>query len=153
MRCLELKIPPVLLVILSALLMWLSQPYFPLYPLSFTMRITVFLLMLATGFVIALIGVLAFKKAQTTVNPIKPETSSALVNIGIYKITRNPMYVGMALALIGWAFFLGNPISLVFVVAFVLYMTYFQIKPEEKMLTKLFQQQYIDYCKQVKRWI
>ncbi|WP_241242405.1 isoprenylcysteine carboxylmethyltransferase family protein [Thalassotalea sp. G2M2-11] len=133
--------------------MWASSTFLPLVPLNDLLSLSIFILLVTIGAVLTIVGVVAFKRAQTTVNPIKPETSSVLVNTGIYRLTRNPMYVGMALTLTGWAFFLHNPLSLIFVVAFIVYMTYFQIKPEEKMLKALFKQQYVEYCAKVKRWI
>jgi protein-S-isoprenylcysteine O-methyltransferase Ste14 len=50
-------------------------------------------------------GIVSFRKAVTTVYPLKPDMTLSLVTTGIYKITRNPMYLGSLLLLIGWAFF------------------------------------------------
>ncbi len=153
MRHLELKIPPLFLVIIFAILMWLSHLYLPQFIFNDTLRFSLLAIFLILGITIVLLGVWTFKQAQTTINPTKPDTSSSLVNIGIYKVTRNPMYVGMASALIGWACWLNSLWSLAFVVVFILYITYFQIKPEERVLSQLFKQEYIDYCAKVNRWL
>ncbi len=153
MHFFELKIPPLLLMFIFALLIWLSSPLLPQSQLTFPVRLAVLVLCLGGGLLVTFLGALAFNRAQTTVNPVKPETSSSLVDSGIYRITRNPMYVGMTLALAGWALFLNSPISLIFTLLFSVYLTFFQIKPEERMLRKLFQQEYINYCAKVKRWL
>jgi protein-S-isoprenylcysteine O-methyltransferase Ste14 len=153
MTKLELKIPPLLLVLIFATLMWLLPLFNQTIFINENITIALFLFFEVSGLVIILIGALAFKKAQTTVNPTKPETSSSLVKTGIYTITRNPMYLGMVTCLIGWGIYLGNPNSLFFIIGFILYMNQFQIKPEEKMLTTIFKQEFIDYRASVRRWI
>lgn len=153
MSQLELKIPPLLLVVIFAVLMWFTTPYVIRLDMSASLSMALLIAFITLGVMTILLGALAFKKAQTTVNPTKPETSSALVRDGVYRFTRNPMYVGMALILIGWACFLKTPTAIVFVMAFVFYMNRFQIEPEEKMLTKIFPQEYSQYCEKVRRWI
>jgi len=153
MQSLELKIPPLALVIIVALLMWLSSPYLISIALSEHVRLVLLVSFALLGSIIIGIGALAFKQAQTTVNPTKPETSSSLVNIGIFSVTRNPMYVGMVAWLIGWLCFLASPLTICFIFGFILYMNRFQIIPEERILTTLFKQDYIDYCAQVRRWL
>lgn len=153
MKQLELKVPPLLLVLVFAILMWLSHSYFQLALLPKETSLALFILFELFGLVIILSGALAFKLAQTTVNPTKPETTSSLVKSGIYKITRNPMYLGMASCLIGWGMHLSNPNSVFFIIGFIIYINQFQIKPEEKMLSKIFKQDFIDYCASVRRWI
>jgi protein-S-isoprenylcysteine O-methyltransferase Ste14 len=153
MNKLELKIPPLLLVIIFATLMWIFHSFFEKTLFSENIAITLLFLFEISGLVIILMGVLAFKKLQTTVNPTTPEATSSLVKTGIYTITRNPMYVGMLCCLIGWGLYLGNPNSVIFIIGFILYINRFQIKPEEKMLINMFGQEFIDYCASVRRWI
>ncbi len=153
MARLALKIPPLLLVIIFALLMWLSHHYLPVISLTLGWRVGLFFIFTFIAILLIALGALAFRQAQTTVNPTKPETSSALVNNGIYQYTRNPMYVGMAAVLIGWSCFLASPLTLVFVIGFVFYLNQFQIKPEEKALVKIFNDEYLNYCQQVRRWL
>ncbi len=105
------------------------------------------------GALISILGVVAFKRARTTVNPMKPESSSSLVVAGIYRLTRNPMYLGFLLILLGWAAYLSNALSVLAIPAFVLYMTVFQIRPEERALDSLFGPEFAAYKARVRRWI
>jgi protein-S-isoprenylcysteine O-methyltransferase Ste14 len=153
MKTLELKIPPLALMLIIALFMWLSAPYFPSIVLAEPTRFGIFIATILLAIILILSGAYCFKKANTTVNPTKPESSSTLVTYGIYQYTRNPMYVGFACVLVGWAFFLTSPYLLIWLLVFIAYMNSFQIKPEESMLTSLFSQDFIDYKKQVRRWL
>jgi protein-S-isoprenylcysteine O-methyltransferase Ste14 len=94
-----------------------------------------------------------FRRAKTTINPMKAGNASSLVTGGVYRFTRNPMYFGMVLVLIGWVTFLSSPITLIFVPLFVLYINRFQIIPEERVLTWLFGAEYAEYKNQVRRWV
>jgi len=90
---------------------------------------------------------------ETTVNPMRPDSTSSLVVSGIYKYTRNPMYLGFLLVLVGWAIFLSNLAAFALLPAFVVYMNHFQIGPEERALGSLFAQEYQAYHARVRRWI
>jgi protein-S-isoprenylcysteine O-methyltransferase Ste14 len=153
MPSLELKIPPPIVTLLFALVMWLvarhTMPFF-LQPQLKWSFIAVFVL-LGLSFDIA--GLLAFRSKQTTINPLHPEKSSSLVSHGIYRITRNPMYVGMACFLSAWALFLDSPMTFLGVPLFMLYISRFQIVPEEKILTGLFGETFTHYQTQVRRWL
>ncbi|MBG6289848.1 isoprenylcysteine carboxylmethyltransferase family protein [Pseudomonas nitroreducens] len=105
------------------------------------------------GAAVCLAGVLSFRLARTAVNPLRPETASALVSSGIYGHTRNPMYLGFAIALVAWAFYLASPVALLGVVGFVLYMNRFQIGPEEQALASLFGEAFAAYRTRVRRWL
>ena len=107
----------------------------------------------AGGVLVALLGIVSFRRAKTTVNPLSPETASALVTSGIYQRTRNPMYLGMLLVLLGWAVFLANVLTVVFPVAFVVLMNRLQIVPEERALTARFGPTFTDYQSKVRRWL
>ncbi|MGB0908573.1 MAG: methyltransferase family protein [Maricaulaceae bacterium] len=96
---------------------------------------------------------LQFRKAKTTVNPFTPKKSSTLVVGGLYNFTRNPMYLAMASALAGLGIVLWQPVNILLFAAFIIYMTAFQIKPEEAALRDLFGDEYAKYCKAVRRWI
>ena len=98
-------------------------------------------------------GLISFRIGKTTVNPLRPETSSKLIITGIYKITRNPMYLGMAIILTGWAVYLSNLILLVWVGVFIAYITRFQIQPEERALDKLFGEEFASYKQSARRWL
>ena len=153
MRALENKIPPPVVTALFGLLMWLAARYVPGLDLAHSVRVLVALLVVAVGVCFSVAGVLSFRQAQTTVNPLKPETASALVRSGIYQYSRNPMYVGFALLLMAWACYLASPFALFGVLGFVLYMNRFQIRPEERALITLFGSEYSAYQTQVRRWL
>lgn len=153
MPSLELKIPPPLVALLSAAGMWsIAQHTFP-YFLSPAMRWSLVAIYALLGTAFSLGGVLAFRRGKTTIHPMHPENSSALVTYGIYRLTRNPMYCGMAALLLAWAAYLQSPLSVAGVAAFVLYITQFQIKPEERVLEKLFGEEFRRYASQVRRWL
>jgi protein-S-isoprenylcysteine O-methyltransferase Ste14 len=104
------------------------------------------------GVAVAIGGVVSFHRAKTTVNPLKPETSAALVSTGVYSFSRNPMYLGMALVLFAWSVYLSSIWSLAGPVLFALYITRFQIVPEERVLDALFGASFADYKRRVRRW-
>ncbi len=133
--------------------MWLlSQAGAPLV-VDDMVRYGVAAVLVATGLGFDVLGLLAFRAARTTVNPLHPEKASALVSAGVYRVTRNPMYVGMLCLLLAWAAFLATPAVLVGPLLFVLYITRFQIIPEERILRERFGEPYVEYMKQVRRWI
>lgn len=150
---LEKRIPPLLLVLTFGAVMWGVAALTP--PLgadeAFFDIIAGAIFILGTLFPVA--GVVAFRRASTTVDPRTPEASSALVISGIYRYTRNPMYVGFALWLLAWSVFLGSAWALLGVVGFVWYMNHYQITPEEKALRELFGDAFRDYERRVRRWI
>lgn len=118
-----------------------------------TLNFKLFVLAVLLGVAIALAGVTSFRKASTTVNPLKPETATCLVTSGIFQYTRNPMYLGMAVVILGWAVLLSSWLSLLGVAAFMLFIERFQIKPEEAALIECFGEQFTQYKKNVRRWL
>jgi protein-S-isoprenylcysteine O-methyltransferase Ste14 len=98
-------------------------------------------------------GAASFRRARTTVNPLKPESASSLVASGVYRVSRNPMYVGLCLVLLGWAVMLSNVLAYAIVPVFVLYMNRFQIGPEEAALERVFGADYVAYRARVRRWL
>lgn len=127
--------------------------YTPNLNIPFSLRVIIALLIIALGAGFALSGAKAFRSANTTINPLKPETSTTLVTTGIYQCSRNPMYVGFALFLLGLAVFLGAPAALLGVFGFVFYIDRFQILPEERALQELFGEDFTYYRTQVRRWL
>lgn len=152
-RFLELRIPPVVLVILLAILMWAGVAYLPQANVQIPFQSFVGWIMGLGGLVACALGVLEFKRARTTVNPVNPRSSSALVKSGIYCRTRNPMYLGFLLILMGLAILTANLVAFLSLPAFVLYINQFQIKPEERALTSIFGSEFRAYCSSVRRWI
>lgn len=153
MNALELKIPPIVQVFIVAGLMWALEGLLPGLGFVFPASLVVALGLATAGVVVALLGVLEFRSAGTTVDPRIPEQSASLVVGGVYRISRNPMYVGFLLVLTGWAVFLGNIASLLLLPAFVLYMNRFQIAPEERFMREKFGEAYRQYEAAVRRWL
>jgi protein-S-isoprenylcysteine O-methyltransferase Ste14 len=153
MQALELKIPPLLIVLLVAVAMWFARRYAPGLDLDIPGRPAVGVALIFVGIALALAGVFAFRKANTTVNPTKPEATSRVVATGVYRFTRNPMYLGMLVGLVGCAVLLANAICFLLLPLFVLYMNRFQISPEERALSEHFGAEYATYLQSVRRWL
>ena len=152
MQTLEKIIPPPLVAGIIGLAMWGLSPAQPGQAVSLFVQIATFTAALL-GVIFGILGAMAFRQAKTTANPMKPEMASTLVDSGIYRVSRNPMYLGMVLLLLAWAIYLASALSLLGVVAYVLYMTRFQIIPEEEAMEKLFGQEYMVYKAKVRRWL
>ena len=149
---LELKVPPAAVTLLFALAMWGVSKFIPTIELPLdTLIFQPFLVLASAAFGIS--GVLAFKKAGTTVHPMTPEKSRTLVVEGVFRLTRNPMYLALFLLLLALAFALSNPASFVLACLFIPYMNRFQIVPEERAMEKLFGEQFGRYREEVRRWI
>ena len=153
MNSLELKVPPVAQVVITAAVMYGVSRIMPSLQFYFEGTNTLAIGLSVIGLGSGIMGVAQFKKAQTTVNPHTPEKSTNLVTSGIYQYTRNPMYLGLVLILLGWAFYLSHFLPFVLVPVFMVYMKRFQIQPEERMMTQKFGKAYQDYLIKVRRWI
>lgn len=153
MNALELKVPPPVVALVLALAMWAVSRLTLTFEVDASLRIAVAISIALIGGAFSAAGITAFRRAQTTLNPMKPETASSLVTSGIYRVTRNPMYVGLLFVLVGWAAFLCAPWALAGPVVFVAYMTRFQIAPEEKALMSAFGEAYASYNARVRRWL
>jgi len=153
MHVLELKVPPVAVVLVTAGFMWLAAWAVPALEFRFPARDLVAVSLALAGAVTSALGVISFGRARTTVNPMKPESSSSLVTSGIYRLTRNPMYLGFLLVLLGWAVFLSSILAFLFLPAFIVYMNHFQIEPEERALATLFGEAFAAYKARARRWL
>ena len=150
----HLKIPPPIVALIGILLIFLSKDYILILYLHPHLQNTLSLLFLIIGFVIIFLATKEFKKSETTVNPMKPETSTKLVTSGIFKYTRNPMYLGLASILLASCFYFSSLLGIiVYVPLFIFYITVFQIIPEEESMKTIFNDEYLDYCSKVRRWI
>ncbi len=143
---LEYRVPPPVVALLVALLMWLAtgRQWQWAWPVG---------LCWAVGLAIDASGLWAFWRQRTTINPLHPERASALVERGIYRHTRNPMYLGLLCLLLGWTLALGQWAALLGPLVFVVYITRFQIVPEERVLLAHFGAAYDDYRQRVRRWL
>lgn len=153
MRYLELRFPPPLVGITIAAAMWVIASLPPIWPPPSFVRLSAGVILLVVGIAIGLSAVISFRRAQTTVNPLKPETSTSLVSSGIFARTRNPMYLGMLIGLLAWAVYLPSALALLGPAAFAFYITRFQIIPEERVLHSLFGSEFSKYSQRVRRWL
>lgn len=150
---LERRIPPPLVVAICAAIMWYLARQSPLLEIPLILHWMTIIGFAATGAITLLVATAAFRRAQTTVNPHKPGAASALVVDGIYRYTRNPMYLGMLFLLLAWAVYLKSPAALMGVTLYWLYMYRYQILPEEQALTARFGDDYEAYMLRVRRWL
>lgn len=153
MSWLELRIPPLALLlgyaaVALAMAQWLPRLHIALPGAQFLA-----VALALAGAAVAVLGVIAFRRADTTVNPTHPGSSRALVASGIYKFSRNPMYLGFALLLLAIATWLSHVLALALVPAFVVYLNRFQIEPEERALKAKFGEDFAAYMQAVRRWI
>lgn len=152
MKALELKIPPPVVGLLVASAMWGVARALPaVLAVKDPEFAAAIVALIGVSFDIA--GIVSFYLAKTTINPLRPHKTTALVSTGIYRVTRNPMYVGLLFLLIAWAIYLSSAWALFGPLAFVLYMNRFQIGPEEKVLAALFGDEFTEYKKKVRRWL
>lgn len=152
-RWLELKVPPPVVALLLGLAAWWVAPLGPAIAWPETLRQGLAGLLLATGVALDFSGLLAFVRRHTTISPLSPRKSRALVTGGVYRFTRNPMYLGLACLLGAWALWLAALVPWAAPGLFVLYITRFQIRPEEQVLTDVFGTSYTDYTRRVRRWL
>lgn len=148
-----LRIPPLLQFFICAVVGWAASQALESLAFSWTLLLPIGVALVGTGIAIGVVAVGAFARASTTVNPIDPNKAETLVTTGIFRVSRNPMYLGMLLVLIGGAFLLSNLSALIGPALFVAAMTELQIKPEEQVLQSKFGDTYRVYSAQTRRWI
>jgi protein-S-isoprenylcysteine O-methyltransferase Ste14 len=153
MRTLELKIPPVVVLLLLGAVMYATARLAPAFGFVLPANRIIAAGLAALGACIAILGVISFRRAGTTVNPLQPEAASQLVVSGVYRWTRNPMYLGMLLVLLGWGVLLVNALAFLFAAAFIPLMHRLQIGPEERILAATFGSAFTAYQSAVRRWL
>lgn len=153
MNFLDNRIPPPLVALVLAGGMWGLAQVAPALGLEFAIRAPLAVAIALMGAAFDFSGLHAFLRKKTTVNPLKPERASALVTGGVYRFTRNPMYVGMLLFLLAWSVYLDCLPAFIGPVLFVLYMNRFQIGPEERVLREKFGAPFEAYLSTVRRWL
>ena len=153
MKKLENKIPPPALVLFIALAMWgAAKLQTPIY-LESVLRIGLLAALILNALVFGLGGIIAFRLAKTTINPVQITQASRVVTGGVYRITRNPMYAGLTALLTTWAVWLAVTWTLLGPVVFAVFTHRFQILPEERVMSAKFGKEYDDYRKRVRRWL
>lgn len=153
MDAFELKVPPPVVMGIIAVGMWLTAAVLPGAGRGFPGRGALAACLALVGVATAAAGVRAFVRHGTTPNPMAPEEASALVRDGVYRFTRNPMYLGLAIILIGWGIWLGSWWAVVLIPVYVGWVTRFQVIPEERVLRARFGGDYEEYTAKVRRWI
>lgn len=153
MQFLELRIPPIAQVLILAAAMLALATTFPEMVVPIPSSPILAAGLLGTGSIIALLGVLEFLKARTTTDPRYPHQTESMVMCGVYRFSRNPMYLGFLLMLSGWACYLMNALPFLLLPLFVFYMNRFQIQPEERHLQQNFGAEFSAYAARVRRWI
>jgi len=149
----NLKIPPALTFAVAAFLMWVLDQYLLWGLVNFSSPDWLVYVLGISGVIAGFLGVAQFASNKTTVNPHTPQKANKLVQNGVCKISRNPMYMGLLIILIAFGIKMGNGISFVILPAFIWYMNTFQIMPEEEILKEKFGSEYSEYQKKVRRWI
>jgi len=153
MLSLDHKIPPPVIALICAALAWILAHLTPGLSYLVPARIPIIVLLVLIGLALDISGLMSFRKAKTTFNPLSPGRSKSIVQNGPYQFTRNPMYLGMVFNLLGLCVYFENPLTLVAVVVFVAYITRFQIIPEERILLAKFGDSYAQYTRSVRRWL
>ena len=153
MSRLENRIPPPLVAAAFALAMWACARWLPGVSARFSGQALAAALVLVSGLGVIATAIAQFVRARTTVDPLHPDAASTLVSGGIFRLSRNPMYLGMALVLAAWALWLGNGAAALLVVGFVAWIARFQIAPEERALRAHFGDAFDAYAQRVRRWI
>ncbi len=152
MPTLKLRVPPLLVFAILALAIAGSGRWLQFWSIPLWLRSLLAVILAASGVVIAIAGVLEFRRARTTVHPMHPHRVSALVTSGVFRYSRNPMYLGMLLVLAGLAAWMAQPIGMALLPVFVIYLNRYQISAEEEAIAAHFGQSYQDYCRSVRRW-
>jgi protein-S-isoprenylcysteine O-methyltransferase Ste14 len=152
-QILEAKIPPPIVMLVMGFLAWVAARYLPALSFQFLPNRAIASALAILGLALNVYPKLVFDRAGTTINPLKPSSTTCLVTSGIYGYTRNPMYLGQSLMLLGWTMYLHNLAGLVAVPAFIIYISQFQIRPEERVLAARFPEEFAAFCKQTRRWL
>jgi protein-S-isoprenylcysteine O-methyltransferase Ste14 len=145
------KIPPPVVTLICGIIIYFSRSLFP--EITFQSINIISVLILLTGIGTLLTAASSFKKYQTTINPLQPDKATHLVVSGIFGISRNPMYLGMALILLAISVKFNMVGGIIITFIFISFITKFQIIPEEKAMKKLFADEFLHYTKQTRRWI
>ena len=133
--------------------MWVLARFSPAVTLPYPLRIAGALVLTGLGATVALAGVIAFRRAETTIHPLQPERTTALVQSGIYRYSRNPMYLGLLCVLLAWALWLAAPVALIGPLIFIVWIQHLQIRPEERALSDLFGDEFNAYRQRVRSWL
>jgi protein-S-isoprenylcysteine O-methyltransferase Ste14 len=150
---LEVKIPPPVVALVFGVTMWLASLLVASFDVPFAARLAVAVVLACIGVAFGSAAMLSFVRVRTTMDPTRPDAASSLVTGGVFRLTRNPMYLSLLLYLLAWGAYLSNWLALLLVPVFVFYINELQIKPEERALSTLFGAEYRSYAARVRRWL
>tara|TARA_B100002052_G_scaffold3064_1_gene2848 strand:+ start:182 stop:637 length:456 start_codon:yes stop_codon:yes gene_type:complete len=145
------KFPPPLVALAFGFLINYTKNIFP--KIEIKNEIIFGSLMIISGLIFIVSAIILFKKYQTTITPLNPSNATKLITVGIYKFSRNPMYLGLLLVLLGISIIINLIGGFFLIPLFILYLNLFQIIPEENAMVNLFKDEFLDYKKSVRRWI
>lgn len=147
----QTKIPPPIVTLIFGLAIYFSRELFPVFEFKHSNLMALIFLFL--GLFLLFSAANLFKKNKTTINPINPMQASVLVTKGVFKVSRNPMYLGMALILCSVAIIFNIIGGIFLVILFCIYITRYQIIPEENAMKEIFANDFEDYINLTRRWI
>jgi protein-S-isoprenylcysteine O-methyltransferase Ste14 len=153
MAALEHRIPPPLVCLIVAIAMWVVAQFSSSWALPWGLRWFLIGLFLMIAFALAATAIMIFRRTKTTVDPVNIDRASSLVVTGPFRFTRNPMYLGLTSLLLAWATYLCAASAVLGPILFVVYITRFQIIPEERVMTAKFGAEFAAYRQRVRRWI
>ena len=145
------KIPPTILTLLFLVFNYILGINSLKIEIPYKYFFTTLLLIL--GLYIIIRSSRLFAKAKTSLDPLRPFKSTSLITNDIYKYSRNPMYFGYLLIILGSSVYLGNVLSIIIIPLFIFTINFSQIIPEEEALKDLFGPSYDEYLSKVRRWI
>ncbi len=146
-------VPPPIYGAITLLIMWLLHKFYPLHCTATSWPVTAGIVVVVFGLLMELFAVFSFRKHKTTINPLRPANTTALVTHGVYALSRNPMYLGMAIILTGAALIMRCLTPLAMPAVFCFVVTLMQIIPEEKILREKFGDEFLRYTETVGRWL
>ena len=145
------KIPPPILALVMIVLIYLSS--FFIESTTFNYQGSLSVLILILGLACAIPSFKLFARYKTTISPLKPSDATALVTEGMYRYSRNPMYLGLLLLTIASTIWFGTWFGIIINILFIFLINFLQIIPEEEALLEIFGEEYEEYKKNVRRWI
>ena len=148
----RIKIIPPLVMLIFGGLMYVLAKFLPVGDFDFFGRLELAIFLGVLAILVMFLALFKFKRSKTTTDPIDLTKTTQLVTTGIYRYTRNPMYLAMLLLLLAFGLKLGNAFNTLLAAGFVYYINHFQIKHEEASLTTMFGKKYTLYCKETRRW-
>ncbi|MDR6990169.1 isoprenylcysteine carboxylmethyltransferase family protein [Luteimonas sp. 3794] len=153
MHTLDAKIPPPVILLFLGVLASAAAFYIPAFTFDLPYSELFAGALALAGLGLNIYPKFTFNQVGTTVNPLKPDSTVHLVTSGVYRYTRNPMYLGHSMILLGWSLYLQSMIAILVVPVFIIFVSRFQIRPEERYLSTRFPDDYAAFCKRVPRWL